>query len=66
MSSSGDDLLKLLRELVQSLVDNPIAVGPGVTPRPPHRSRRAEFPHRAPQMCSLAVSELDCCRYEGT
>ncbi len=25
-----------------------VAVGPGVTPRPPHRSRRAGLPHRAP------------------
>ncbi len=25
-----------------------VAVGIGVTPDPPHRSRRAELPHRAP------------------
>jgi hypothetical protein len=25
-----------------------VAVGTRVTPRPPHRSRRAELPHRAP------------------
>lgn len=30
-----------------------IAVGPPVTRRPPHRSRRADFPHRAPQRFSL-------------
>jgi len=29
-----------------------IEVGPPVTRRPPHRSRRAVFPHRAPQDCS--------------
>ena len=27
---------------------NPVAVGTGITPCPPHRSRRAAFPHRAP------------------
>src|SRR5207247_10059773 len=30
-----------------------IAVGPPVTQRPPHRSRRAVFPHRALQQYSL-------------
>ena len=33
--------------------DISIAVGPLVTQRPPHRSRRADFPHRALQRFSL-------------
>ena len=33
-----------------------IAVGTPVTRRPPHRSRRAVFPHRAPQIYSLPQS----------
>ena len=37
----------------------PIAVGPSVTQRPPHRSRRAVFPHRALQTYSLPHEGLD-------
>jgi hypothetical protein len=40
------DLLLLREDLIL------IKVGPPVTRRPPHRSRRAVFPHRAPQGCS--------------
>ena len=35
---------------------NYVAVGTSVTHRPPHRSRRAVFPHRAPQRYSLPQS----------
>ena len=33
----------------------PVAVGTRVTPRPPHRSRRAELPHRAPTLSGGAI-----------
>src|SRR6266508_650719 len=39
-----------------------IAVGPPVTQRPPHRSRRAVFPHRALQFYSLPHSSSGHCR----
>ena len=52
--------------LLVSFVDIPvsldnlfIAVGLPVTQQPPHRSRRAVFPHRAPQKYSLPQSSLD-------
>ena len=40
-------------------VKGDIAVGLPVTQQPPHRSRRAVFPHRAPQKYSLPQSNSD-------
>jgi len=37
-----------------------VTVATPVTWRPPHRSRRAEFPHRAPQESSLPVIRQIC------
>ena len=42
-----------------------IAVGTPVTRRPPHRSRRAVFPHRAPQPYSLPHSLAIPCSEVG-
>src|SRR2546426_10211717 len=42
--------------VIGCLAEKLIAVGPPVTQRPPHRSRRAVFPHRALQPYSLPHS----------
>ena len=50
------------REWIRSMADMAharIAVGLPVTQQPPHRSRRAVFPHRALQKYSLPQSSLD-------
>jgi transposase len=45
--------------LIETLRRSIIAVGLPVTQQPPHRSRRAVFPHRALQKYSLPQSSLD-------
>ena len=39
--------------LPRASLEPPVAVGTPVARRPPHRSRRAVFPHRAPRLPSL-------------
>ena len=53
VANDGGLCLKLAR---QPSTPNPVEVGTRVSPRPPHISRRAVFPHRALQINSLSHS----------
>ncbi len=50
---SFDEAIVRFTEALKKEGSGTIEVGPPVTRRPPHESRRAVFPHRALQGCSL-------------